>query len=181
MLKLSVLTLLMTLGIAGAQPETGGERIVQRPLDGFVSAHRQQAPQASIEEFVPQGETVQRWTRMVTIMRRTGVASRLAPLDYAHQFVAGLPASCPGAEVRAPEAIQISNRPAARTLARCPLNPQTGLPESFYMFAIAGAADMHIVQVAFRRVPTEAALDFAAEQLASVQFCAAVSAEPACR
>lgn len=181
MLKLLILTCLASVSMAAAQPEASGERIVQQPLVGFVSAHRQNLPHASIEEFVPQGETVERWTRMVTVFRFTGVAERATPLDYARQFVGGLPAACPGAEVSAPEAIQIGNRRAARTWARCPRVPQTGLPEAFYMFAIAGAADMHVVQVAFRRVPTAADLDFAAAQLASVQLCTAGSTEPACR
>lgn len=181
MLKLSILALLASINAAVAQPAASGERIVQQRLDGFVSGHRQNLAEASIEEFVPQGETVQRWTRMVTVMRFNGIAARIPPLEYARVFVGGLPASCPGAEVSPPEAIQIGGRPAARTWARCPRVQTTGLPETFYMLAIAGAADMHVVQVAFRRVPTPEDLDFAARQLESVRLCAAASSEPACR
>jgi hypothetical protein len=50
----------------------------------------------------------------------------------------------------------------------CPLNPATGLPETFFAKAVPGAADMHVAQVAFRRVPSAQDATWAERYLAGV-------------
>ena len=115
------------------------------------------------------------------MMRFAGVADRGDAVAYTRSFVAGLPDSCPGASVTAVEPVTVAGRPAARVSARCPNNPRTGLPETFFMLAIAGQHDMHVAQIAFRREPTAADRDFAARQLASVRLCQAGSREAVCR
>ena len=64
--------------------------------------------------------------------------------------------------------------------ADCPRNPQTGLPETFLILAIEGANDMHVAQVAFRRVPSAQDIAWAEAQLESVALCTGASREPVC-
>jgi hypothetical protein len=52
----------------------------------------------------------------------------------------------------------------------CPINPSTGKPETFFAKAMPSASDMHVAQVAFRRVPSSADTSWAENYLASVKL-----------
>src|SRR3712207_2429941 len=107
-------------------------------LPGFVEAHRVEAANGMIVEWVPQGESVERWTRMVTIQRFSGAAQRLRPQDLLNNMIAGLRSGCPGARTSDVQRLTVSGRAAARFRADCPLNPSTRLPETFTVLAVAG-------------------------------------------
>ena len=73
------------------------------------------------------------------------------------------------------------SRPAARMRSDCPMNPQTGLPESYFIVAFAGTKDLFAEQVAFRRAPTAADLSFASKDLQQVRWCTSASNEAVCK
>ena len=176
------LGLVFAAGCSGPAPaQTAQERIAQTPLDGFEVAHRAQNDVQSLEEWVPRGETVERWTRMVTIQRYSHSMGLGSPQTYLEQLAREVAQACPGLGASPVESITVSGRPGARLLAECPRNPTTGLPETFFAMAIAGTANLHGVQFAFRRTPTASDLDWAASQLESVVLCTARSREPVCR
>jgi hypothetical protein len=149
------LILLALLATAAAAPPAG-ERLALPALPGLGIVHQQSAKGNSIEEQVPRGETIQQWTRMVTSLRFGGLASQATPVAALDRLATSVAGSCPGAVATPTRPLTVSGRPAAEMRADCPLNPQTGLPETFFAKAIAGASDLHMVQVAFRRVPSEA-------------------------
>jgi hypothetical protein len=159
--------LALSIAAQGAAPEW----IVQDPLPGFFVDFREEGSDGMIVEQVPDGESVERWTRMVTVQRFGGAAQRLSPQALLGNMVDGLATSCRGARTSPIEAVMVTGRPAARFRADCPNNPVTGLPETFVALAIAGAADLHVVQVAFRRVPSAADSAWAARQIDSVVLC----------
>ena len=157
-----------------------GEWIAQAELPGFVVGHRLEGANGMIVERVPTGESVQRWTRMVTVQRFTGVAERMRPEDLLANMTRGLATGCPGARAGEVTSLQVSGRPAARFRVDCPRNPATGLPETFVAQAIAGESDMHVAQVAFRRVPSAEDAAWAGRQIESVVLCTAASRDDAC-
>jgi hypothetical protein len=73
------------------------EWLGQAELPGFFEGHRVESANGMIVEWVPQGETVERWTRMVTVQRFAGAAQRLRPRDLLDNMIAGLRTGCPGA------------------------------------------------------------------------------------
>jgi hypothetical protein len=168
------------LTIAAGPPAPAGERVALAPLPGFTLAFREEGDGNLIEERIPLGETVQRWTRMVTIQRFAGVVQRADAATYLGIIRNNLPRSCPGGTTSAISALIVSGHRAARLRADCPRNPQTGLPETFEIVAIEGASDIHVAQVAFRRVPSAADLAWSDRQLAGVALCTGSSREPAC-
>ena len=158
----------------------GGEWIAQAELPGFVIGHRLEGSNGMIVERIPEGESVHRWTRMVTVQRFTGVADRMRPEDLLANMTRGLATGCPGARAGEVASLQVPGRPAARFRVDCPRNPATGLPETFVAQAIAGETDMHVAQVAFRRVPTSEDAAWATRQIESVVLCTAASRDGAC-
>lgn len=162
----AAILLLASAGAAAAQ----ADRIQLPPLPGFVVGHQREAGGNAIVEHVPEGETVQAWTRMVTVLRFGGMADRVPPQTLFDNMIDGLGQSCPGATTRIGPELTVSGSAAARLRADCPMNPQTGLPETFIAIGVSGRSDLHSVQVAFRRVPTEAELRWAEALLSQVRL-----------
>ena len=176
-----MLTALAVMAATAAQAGDAPEWIGRAELPGFVEGHRVERPHGMIVEWVPDGETVQNWTRIITVQRFGEAATRLRPRDLIGNMAESLPASCPGGVSGTVETLRVSGRPAARFRADCPLNPGTGLPESLFALAIAGERDMHMFQVAFRRPPSADDVRWAQALLASAALCTDSSVEAVCR
>jgi hypothetical protein len=160
-----------------APPEWVGRPAASGFVVGFDKANAEQ----SIVERVPNGETVDEWTRMLTSQRFVGRGRDPGP----HQLLANiqglLAQQCPGGGTSPIVDMLVSGRPAAQMRSDCPLNPQTGKPETFFIVAVAGTKDLYSEQVAFRRVPTAADVAFAMKDLQGLRLCTAASKESACK
>jgi hypothetical protein len=140
------------------------ELLARPPVTGFVVGYQVAKNGNLIIEQIPSGETVDRWTRMVTTQRFAGVATRSDGNGFLQIMLNGLQTGCPGAKLS-------YRRPAgkgAQMRVDCPRNPSTGLPETFFAKAIAGKSDMHVAQVAFRRLPSAEDAAWAERYLAGV-------------
>ena len=142
------------------------ETLMRPGLPGFIVGYNVARDGNSIVEQVPVGETVEKWTRMVTTQRFAGAARRTDGNAFLQLMIDGLQAACPGAKI----AYRRTSGKTAQMRIDCPMNPVTGLPETFLAKAMPGAADMHIAQVAFRRVPSEGDIAWADRYLAGVKF-----------
>lgn len=74
---------LIAIAMLSVLQANAGERIIWPTADGFVVAHRQNTAGGSIEEQVPNGETVEQWTRMLTTIT---VPAALDPTDFANRM-----------------------------------------------------------------------------------------------
>lgn len=157
------------------------EWVGQARLPGLVIAFHRAEGGSMIVERVPPGETYERWTRMVTNQRFAGVIARGGTLsEWRGHFLEGLGTGCPGFKAGDPVRVDVVGRPALEFRVDCPRNPATGLPETFFIRAIAGRADLHVAQVAFRHVPTAAEAEWARQHLATVTLCTRRIASPIC-
>jgi hypothetical protein len=141
-----------------------GEMLAMPAAPGFIVGYEAERDGNAIVEQVPSGETVQKWTRMITRQRFAGVAMRTDADGFLQLMLDGLERACPGATVA-------YRRPVGRNAQMrvdCPLNPATGLPETFFAKSVPGAADMHVAQVAFRSVPDAEDAAWAERYLAGV-------------
>jgi hypothetical protein len=117
---------------------------------------------------------------MLTSQRFMGRGREPGPQGLLANIQSLLGRSCPGGATTPIVAMTISGRPAARMRSDCPLNPQTGQPETFFIIAFAGSSDLFAEQVAFRRVPTAGDIAFAMKDLQAVRLCRAGSTEKVC-
>jgi hypothetical protein len=163
--------------VTSAPSEWSGRPAAPGFIVGFDKANAEQA----IVERVPAGETVERWTRMMTSQRFVGRAADPGPRQLLVNMQGLMKNACPGGSTSEIVVMTVSGRPAARMRSDCPLNPQTGLPESYFIVAFAGTNDLFAEQVAFRRVPTAADLSFASKDLQQVRWCTSASKEAACK
>jgi hypothetical protein len=173
---------LIAASLAITPPAHGaeGERLAAPMLPGFVLGFEAANARESIREDVPRGETVDRWTRMVTTQRFAGLAARSTPAEYG-RTIAGLVApACPGARVSPAVSLTVSGRQAGRFQVDCPRN-QGGQRETFILLAIAGASDMHVKQVAFRGPLSAADLAWGYKYLGAVALCRPRDPQVSCR
>jgi hypothetical protein len=168
------------LALGAAAPVIGDGTLVAPPLDGFVTGFNQSNARVSILEEVPRGETVEKWTRMVTTQQFLNVPAQLTPQAILQGLTRSLPARCPGATTTEVATVIVSGHNGARMRADCSRNPQTGLPETFLMIAVQGPSDLHIKQAAFRRVPDRSDLAWAEGVLGMVTFCTPGDRAPGC-
>jgi len=158
------------------------EWIGQAPLPELEIGHQLAGQGSLIVERIPAGETVERWTRMVLVQRFAGVIARGGTLDEWHgHFMQGIEGACPGFRGGPPTRLRIGGRAAMEFRVDCPRNPATGLPESFFLRAVAGRADLHVAQIAFRSIPNPADTAWAIQHLASVTLCTRQNRTPICR
>jgi hypothetical protein len=174
----------MVLAIMACAPAEAAERLLYTAEPGFVVGFRAANANEAIEEWVPKGETVQNWTRMLTFQRFPGLVQRGRTGPELLDFIAGRIASvCPGAKTTAIARSIVLGRETATLTTRCPRNPATGKPETTFYRAITASSDVHVAQVAFRSVPDAAAEKKARDYLASVVLCgnAPSDAQPICK
>lgn len=153
-------------------------RLSPAALPGFVLGYENNDATMDFAEWVPTGETVQAWTRMVTMIRLDSL--RVTPQRFNQMMTEGLAKSCPGATVSDVSTADIDGRPATRFRGDCPRNPATGKPEVLFHLAIAGTNDLHIRQVAFRHVPSADEVRWAEGILGATRWCAMGSKAKGC-
>jgi len=176
-LKLVPLSLSAPLMLAAS---AGEEHLAAAALPGFVVGYEAGNAQQSIREEVPVGETVEDWTRMVTTQRFAGGATRVSPVELIGNVAKAFFAACPGGRTSEPVPTVRGGHAAAQFRADCPLLAQTGKPETFILLAVSGTADLHVKQVAFRRVPTGDDVRWGEDFLAGVALCGAGEHTAAC-
>jgi hypothetical protein len=147
-----------------------GDWSMRVPAPGFVVGFDRANNQQSIVERVPAGETVERWTRMLTSQRFVGRGQDPGPRGLLLNMQGLMKDACPGGSTTSIIAMTVSGRPGARMRSDCPLNPETGLPETYFIVVFAGSGDLFAEQVAFRRVPSATDVAFAEAYLAKVKL-----------
>ncbi len=159
-------------GSPAVSPPAGleDENILVPLAAGFTAASRGRQGQMDIIEYVPTGETVKDWSRMITTQVFHGAHS-VDPDTLPTGIAKSWAVACPGG-VGAPTGHSTENGYAVSTWAfRCPLNPQTQKPENMWMKVISGADALYSVQYAYRRALSDDLAGPAVSYLKNVQVC----------
>ena len=116
---------------------------------GFHEGFHDINPRKVFVEYVPAGETVQSWTKMIT----TQIMRDLKNFD-AERWSSGLAErwkkGCPGGEANRMLGTTENGYPVSIWLYTCPLNPATQKPETMWAKVFSGADAFYNVQVAYR-------------------------------
>jgi hypothetical protein len=138
---------------AGAAAPAAGlsdENVLTPLAAGFGEGKRARQGPMDIIEFVPTGETVQDWSRMITLQvfhNLRGVDPDGLPGNIAKSWTQ----ACPGGVGESTGRTTENGYPVANWAFRCPLNPQTGKPETMWTKVISGQDALYSVQYAYRR------------------------------
>lgn len=149
------------------------ERLNTPKIEGFVLGYEATQDGATLREMVPQGETVEDWSRMVTDFHIAGGAETIDLDNYLDRFFRGLARICPDPKIGPVMTYPLDGMQIAKLRFICDRLPKTGKPEVFYSIFIVGRKDFLNRQVAFRHLPSPAEVKWAESIIASTKVCAA--------
>lgn len=134
------------------QPRT--RQVYIPPIPNWTVGHSQRVGTNQIVEWVPRGQTVHRYTKMITLnsfVPRPGVTPNAVLSNFAQRYRA----ACPRTTV---VPVRLSSGYSGVRMD-CPRNPTTGRPETVFARALSVYPAMAIIQymTTYVTMPTEAA------------------------
>ena len=136
-------------------------------------------PSGQMREYIPHGETVARWTQMITV-QQLGYRPGLTPERFLDRWTAGFGRACQGAVIGTVTSAPLGEHAGARVRIDCSRNSQTGLSETIIGRAVMGDDQLHMIQAAARRAFTVDDERWADTVLSSVTLCAAAANNAQC-
>ena len=174
------IVLFVTMANASATLAALKDENLLTPLpDGFRIGFHEANARQSIAEYVPKDETVDDWSRMVTVQIFYGVKN-FDPDAFAGNLGKKWASACPGGGARKITAGVENGYPFSLWMVDCPLNPQTRKPETMWLKAMSGADALYSVQYAYRRAPDKELIGPAMDYLKRISVCDARRADRPC-
>src|SRR5262249_18699407 len=147
-----------------------GENLLVSPPVGFKVGFQDSRSGVTIQEWVPQGETVQNWSEMVTVQMFRNRPD-LEPRAMLDTIQRGWLKACNGSAPAPIVGGRTNGYGPALMVLRWPPNPGTGKPETTAFRAIRGRDSFYVVQRAVRSVPDSSWLQRMESYVASVGVC----------
>lgn len=156
----AILAVAMTVSTAAP---AAAQRLTMPSPPGFVLGYEGRQGANLVREFVPRGETVKNYRRMISSHRLAGMGRVPGPTFVANWAKAYI-ARCPGATAAAVP----FGRTAAGIRIDCRRHPATGRPDTVIARAINAGPDMFLVFVTFRYLPQPREAQWARDQLGAI-------------
>jgi len=137
---------------------------------GFkIGSHSQQGRMV-MAEYVPTAETVDNWSRLITVQTFHGL-SAVDPDGVPANMARGWEGACSsGTAIKVTAAVENGYRVSIWQFL-CPINPATHRPENMWLKSISGHDSLYIVQYAYRRILTNDLIGPAMGYLRKIMVC----------
>ena len=155
------------------------ENLLVVPPNGYEVGYQAHNSKQLMTELVPEGETVENWTEMVTVQIFRDL-SDADPAEFRTHMRRQWFGTCDGATIENAADDTENGYPAATWMLTCPLNTQSGKPEYTMFKAIGGNDALYVVQKAFTWEPSEAEVAHWSDFLGDVTVCDSRLADRAC-
>jgi hypothetical protein len=169
MRQLKAATVIALLGTGPAAADLANENLLVTMPPGYKVDFRTQHNDMVMSEMVPENETVQAWTEMLTVQVFHGL--KTTPEAFRDTLQQGWIADCPGASAQTVAGGVESGYSALVWLLDCPRNPETGKPEMTWFKAIQGNDSFYVVQKAFKFVPAKEQIGQWMRYLKAIAVC----------
>jgi len=146
---------------------------------GFKVDYESKQDNIVINEMVPQNESVNDWTTMVTVQIFLG-ETNTTPEQYQETMTQSWSNACQGSEYYPVADGAENGYNFVLWQLYCPINPSTQKVEFTYMKAIQGNDSFYLVQVAFRHEPSDEEITQWIQYLKRVQVCDSRIPDRAC-
>ena len=162
--------LLLALAALAASPAPAAERLLATVPEGFVIGDKaRSAGPGNVYELVPEGETVEDWSQMITVQALPPMPDVAA---WMKGFADTMARACPEGGFDPIAQVEEDGFDIFVAFAGCPVSPRDGRPVFLLVKAAAGQEAMHVVQWAWSGdTPDQAAVDRAGSYLAKTRLC----------
>lgn len=155
------------------------ENLLVEVPQGFKIDYQAEQNNIVINEMVPQGESVNDWTTLVTVQIFLGMTNT-TPEQYQDSLTQSWFNACPDSASYPVADGSENGYNFVLWQLYCPVNPSTQKVEYTYLKAIQGNDSFYLVQVAFRHEPTSDEITEWMNYLRTVQVCDSRLPEQAC-
>ena len=138
------------------------------PKDFKIGYQTKQNGMAMVE-LVPQKQTVDNWTKMITLQSMAG--ANLGAEGFRNNMANLWQNACPKSSFNPITEGEANGYSAAVWQLTCEYNPQTGKPEYTWFKAIQGDDSLYVTQYAFRYAPNKKEIHNALDQLRKFTVC----------
>ncbi len=153
-----------------AHAQLKNENLLVGMPQGFKLGFKESKNGMNMQEFVPEAETVQNWTEMVSVQVFLG-RKDLQPASFLGALQQQWAGSCKGSSATPVATGKANGYDAASILLRCPTVTSTGKPETAMIRAIKGNDSFYVVQRAVRSIPSADRLETMKKYIESVSVC----------
>jgi hypothetical protein len=137
---------------------------------GYKVGYHDKSAREMISEMVPEGQSVDDWTEMVTVQIFFNLRG-VTPAQYRARVEKLWADACPGSTfVKVKEGIE-NLYPTETWTQKCPLNKQSGKPELTWFKGVQGADSFYLVQKAYKFEPSAEQTAAWARFLDDVKVC----------
>lgn len=149
-LGLAVAAALMTAVSGHAQDQPAADKRVSLPAEAnLVVGNQKQQGRAVLVELVPAGETVDTFTRMVTLQTLPDMG-KIPEKDFLSAFGQRYAQACPKTNVTE---VPMGNEGVSGLRLDCPRHPATNTMETVFVRAMNLGRDLGVVQITMRYLP----------------------------
>ena len=146
------------------------EKLMGVPNENFEIGYESNTDEIAMTEFVPVGETVQKWSRMITIQSLIGYRPKTLE-SFATKFTQLVIAQCSKSDQEIIWSnVQYGYNSMVLAIS-CHENLETGLPEYMLVKAIQGDDALYVVQKAWKYEPNDDQLNNWFEEMGSFIVC----------
>jgi hypothetical protein len=165
-----IVSMLLALAVSTPALALENEDLRMAVPKGFKVGFTKQSDQQMITEMVPDKESVENWTEMVTVQIFHTLRD-VAPAEYRSRLEKLGAEACPGASFAKVKDGTENLYPMVIWSQRCPLNQQSGKPEFTWFKAVQGRDRFYVVQKAFKAEPTPKQLKAMTALLDGAKVC----------
>jgi hypothetical protein len=169
----------LLLPISPSSAQVKDETLLVHMPDGFKVGYQSSHDGMTMQEWVPEKETVENWSEMVTVQVFLG-RKTLDTAPFLNRIGQQWLATCAGSTPDTIHTGQANGYIVSMLLLHCPLNPQSGKPETTLFRAIKGNDSFYVVQRAARYEPSKDQISTMAHYLSAVNVCDARTREHPC-
>ena len=139
------------------------------PPKDFKIGYQTQQNGMIMVELVPQKQTVDNWTKMITLQSMAGAKPGVAA--FGNNLSTLWKNTCPGGSFDTVQEGKENGYPFALWMMTCENNPSSNKPELTWVKAVQGNDGLYVKQYAFRYAPNDAEITNAMGHLRNLIVC----------
>lgn len=162
-----------------AASQTPGEKSIFSLPKEYKVGFQQKTESQQVIEFVPKAETVEQWSKMITV-QTFYKSAKMHPTEFEQRMVQNLKKGCPTAESGHVTDGFENGYPFSLWIEKFCADPTTGNSETTYFKAVQGKDALYVFQKAFKTPLTKEKALEATRFLRSAGVCDPRSTEHPC-
>jgi hypothetical protein len=163
---LAISILLVSVGA-----EAAGEYVFFPIPQNFIVLYQERDGAFEGIQYAPEAETKASWTRMLNSIRISGWAKHTSPAEFSLNMIRGGLRKCPGFTASPIIRFKLDGKNAAKFRLDCPINPESGRPETAFSLVLEGTQDLYLIQASFSGKSTKEQVEWAESVIAKSHFC----------